>query len=203
MIVDIFIRTCDQLESELFFEDFYLSSLLRRHCQNGAITGFEYLLQKKILLKNGKRLSRLLTSPDKDGHTLLHCAAEGGSKDIFNAIINALKSLKITNLINVEGTTYSGETILHLVCKTRDIKLCAFQLSNDNYENLLLKKNSKQRWDAIHFTAMSGSEQIFDLLEKRWTQQLKKTQMHMVGILLILQPWLVTKICLILFRLSD
>lgn len=84
--------------------------------------------------------------------------------------------------------------------------MCVFQLSNDNYENLLLKKNSKQRWDAIHFTAMSGSEQIFDLLEKRWTQKLKKkTQMHMVGILLILQPWLhvVTKICLILFRLSD
>lgn len=52
--------------------------------------------------------------------------------------------------------------------------MCVFQLSNDNYENLLLKKNSKQRWDAIHFTAMSGSEQIFDLLEKRWTQKLKK-----------------------------
>lgn len=97
MIVDIFIRTCDQLESELFFEDFYLSSLLRGHCRNGAFTGFEYLLQKKILLKNDKRLSRLLTCPDKEGHTLLYCAAEGGSKDIFNAIINALKSLKITN----------------------------------------------------------------------------------------------------------
>lgn len=52
--------------------------------------------------------------------------------------------------------------------------MCVFQLSNDNYEHLLLKKNSKQRWDAIHFTAMSGSEQIFDLLEKRWTQKLKK-----------------------------
>lgn len=166
MIVDIFIRTCEQLESKLFFEDFYLLSLLRRHCQNSAFTGFEYLLQKKILLKNDKRLSRLLTSRDKDGHTLLHSAAEGGSKDIFNEIINALKSLKITDLINVEGTTYSGETILHIVCKNKRYEMCVFLLSDDNYENLLLKKKSKQRWNAIHFTAMSGSKQIFDLLEK-------------------------------------
>lgn len=56
--------------------------------------------------------------------------------------------------------------------------MCVFLLSDDNYENLLLKKKSKQRWDAIRFTAMSGSEQIFDLLEKRWTQQLKKTDAH-------------------------
>lgn len=168
IIVDIFSRTRDQLESELFFEDYYLSSLLRRHCRNGAFTGFEYLLQKKILLKNDKRLSRLLTSRDKDGHTLLHCAAEGGSKDIFNAIINASKSLKITDLINVEDTTYSGETVLHLVCKNKRYEMCAFLLSDDNYENLLLKKKSKQGWNAIHFTAMSGSEQIFDLLESKY-----------------------------------
>lgn len=50
-----------------------------------------------------------MTSRDKDGHTLLHCAAEGGSRDIFNAIINASKSLKITDLINVEDTTFSGD----------------------------------------------------------------------------------------------
>lgn len=45
--------------------------------------------------------------------------------------------------------------------------MCVFQLSNENYENLL-KKKSKQRWDAIHLTAMSGNKQIFDLLE--WTR---------------------------------
>lgn len=75
------------------FEDFYLSLLLRRHCRNGAFTGFEYLLQKKILLKNDKRLSRLLTSPDKDGHTWLHCAAEGGSNDISDEIIKTCRSI--------------------------------------------------------------------------------------------------------------
>lgn len=167
MIIDIFIRTRDQLESELFFEDFYLSSLLRRHCRNGASTGFEYLLQKKILQKNDKRLLRILTSRDKDGHTLLHCAAEGGSKDIFNTIINASKSMKLTDLINVEDTTYGGETVLHLACKNKRYEMCVFLLSDDNYENLLLKKRSKQGWNAIHFTAMSGSEQIFDLLESK------------------------------------
>lgn len=163
MIVDIFIITRDQLESELFFEDFCLWSLLRKHCRNGAFTAFEYLLQKKILQKNDKRLFRILTSRDKDGHTLLHCAAEGGSRDIFNAIINASKSLKITDLINVEDTTF----VLHLVCKNKRYEMCVFLLSDNNYKNLLLKTKSKRGWNAIHFTAMSGSEQIFDLLESK------------------------------------
>lgn len=95
-----------------------------------------------------------MTSRDKDGHTLLHCAAEGGSKDIFNAIINASKLLKITDLINVEDTTFSGETVLHLVCKNKRYEMCVFLLSDNNYKNLLLKTKSKRGWNAIHFTAM-------------------------------------------------
>lgn len=144
MIEDIFIITRDQLESELIFEDFCLWSLLRKHCRNGAFTAFEYLLQKKILQKNDKRLLRILTSRDKDGHTLLHCAAEGGSKDIFNAIINASKLLKITDLINVEDTTFSGETVLHLVCKNKRYEMCVFLLSDNNYKIFFWRQNQNE-----------------------------------------------------------
>lgn len=60
---------------------------MRRHCRNGAFKNFDYLLKKKILDKNDQNLKRILISRDKDGRTLLHSAAEGGCKDIFNAIL--------------------------------------------------------------------------------------------------------------------
>lgn len=60
--------------------------------------------------------------------------------------------------------------VLHLVCKNKRYEryeMCVFLLSDNNYKNLLLKTTSKRGWNAIHFTAMSGSEQIFDLLESK------------------------------------
>lgn len=150
----------EELESEIYFEDIYLSLLMRRHCRNGAFKNFDYLLKKKILDKNDQNLKRILISRDKDGRTLLHSAAEGGCKDIFNAILIA-SNQKVTD------PTHCGHTVLHLACKNDKYHMCVSLLSNDKNVKLLLEKKSNQGWNAAHFAAASGNKDILELLENK------------------------------------
>lgn len=154
-----------ELESEIYFEDIYLSLLMRRHCRNGAFKNFEYLLNKKIVAKKDQNIQRILTSRDKDGRTLLHCAAEGGCKDIFMAIMIALKEIKVE--IKIDDTTHCGHTVLHLACKNDKYLMCVSLLSDDNNVKLLLERKSNQGWNAAHFAAASGNIDILDLLENK------------------------------------
>lgn len=133
---------------------------MRRHCRNGAFKNFDYLLRKKILDKNDQNLQRILISRDKDGRTLLHSAAEGGCKDIFNAILNASNQ-------KVDDLTHCGHTVLHLACKNDKYHMCVSLLSNDNNVKLLLEKKSNQGWNAAHFAAASGNKDILELLENK------------------------------------
>lgn len=150
----------EELESEIYFEDIYLSLLMRRHCRNGAFKNFNYLLKKKIIDRKDQNLLRILTSRDKDGRTLLHSAAEGGCKDIFLAILNASNQ-------RVDDLTHCGHTVLHLACKNDKYHMCVSLLSNDNNAKLLLEKKSNQGWNAAHFAAASGNKDILELLENK------------------------------------
>lgn len=117
---------------------------MRRHCRNGAFKNFDYLLKKKILDKNDQNLKRILISRDKDGRTLLHSAAEGGCKDIFNAILIA-SNQKFTD------PTHCGHTVLHLACKNDKYHMCVSLLSNDKNVKLLLEKKIKSRLECSQF----------------------------------------------------
>lgn len=150
-----------EIESELTFDDIYLSLLLRRHCRNGAFESFNYLLQKKVLESKDINRLKLLTAHDKDGYTLLHCAAAGGSKDIFKALKEATRKIKI------DDTTYGGHTVLHIACKHKKLCMCAYLLSDENNANLLLNKKSNQGWNAAHFAAVGGSMGILELLASK------------------------------------
>lgn len=147
-------------ESKLMFDSIHLLLELRRHCQNG---NFEYVhfLLKKSLSEQVENLKNILTSRDKNGYTLLHCTAEGGSVEIFKALINS------TNQIEVDDTTYDGRTVLHIACKNKHVSLCRFLLSENDYKNVLLKKKSKTGWNAAHYAAVGGSMEIFNLLDNR------------------------------------
>lgn len=116
-------------------------------------------------------LLKILTSRDKEGHTLLHCAAEGGSKDIVKALIKAMvevdKHSEIKDKIKIDDTTYDGLSVLHIACKNKHHSLCRYFLTCDNYKDLLLYKKSKQDWNAAHFAAMGGNINIMDLLESK------------------------------------
>lgn len=149
-----------ELESEGLVENTYLSQLLRRHCRNGTFRNFEYLFQKRILpKKNDSNVQNILTSCDKDGYTLLHCAAEGGSVKIFKELIS------VTDQIRVVDTTYDGRTVLHIACKNGNLSLCESLMFYKNYKELL-KKKSNQGWNALHYAAANGSTKIVNLLEK-------------------------------------
>lgn len=160
-----------ELASELILEDIYLSMLLRRHCQNRAFKNFEYLLDRRILKRYDKNLDQVLISRDKDGHNLLHCAAEGGSTNILKALMNAIKEKMVMNIKDIESyigvTTYSGETVLHLACKNNRYALCSYLLSNDRYKKILLEKKSIHGWNAAHFAAVGGQKKIMDILQKK------------------------------------
>lgn len=108
-----------EVESEFVFDDIYLSLLMRRHCRNGAFKVFEYLLTERIMkTKDSKfidNLIKILTSRDKYGYTLLHCAAEGGSIDIIRAIIKSMNQVNETFKIKIDDTTYDGRRVLHLI----------------------------------------------------------------------------------------
>lgn len=109
--------------------------------------------------KKDDYLQKILTSHDKDGYALLHCAAEGGSIDIFKALIDA------TDKIQVDDTTYDGRTVLHIACKNNHISLCRLLLFEKNYKERLLNKLSQTNWSAAHFTAAGGCIEILNLLE--------------------------------------
>lgn len=148
------------MESELNVDNTKLSLLLRRHCRNGLFKTFEYLL-KKILSKQKEdpNVLNILTLRYEDGSTLLHYAAEGGSVDIFQTLINT------TDQIKVDDTTCDGRTVLHLACKYKHLPLCEFLLKESNYKTLLLNKTSNSGWNAAHYTAAGGDLDILNLLE--------------------------------------
>lgn len=134
--------------------------LLRRHCRDGAFINFEYLLEKRILeKKEGANLKKMLTSHDKSGYTLLHCAAVGGSLKIFKAIINAGDQIK------VHETTFDGLTVLHIACKNKHFYLCRFLMFENNFKELLLHKKSNRGWNTAHYAAAVGSLEILNLLD--------------------------------------
>lgn len=147
-------------ESTLMFDSIHLLLELRRHCQNGDFKNVEFLL-KTSLGEQVENLKNILTSRDKNGYTLLHYTAEGGSVEIFKALINS------TNQIEVDDTTYDGRTVLHIACKNKHVSLCRFLLSENNYKNDLLKRKSKTGWNAAHYAAVGGSMEIFSLLDNR------------------------------------
>lgn len=115
-------------------------------------------------------LLKILTSRDKDGYTLLLCAAEGGSVDIFKALTKAMEEInrfvKMKDKIKIDDTTYNGRSVLHLACMNKHRSLCRELLIDDGYKDLLLYKTSVQDWNAAHFAAIGGDIDIMDNLEK-------------------------------------
>lgn len=148
----------EKFESELTVDNTNLSQLLIRYCRNGALKNLEDLMNEKILKQKGDAIQRMLTSRCKDGYTLLHYAAKGGSVGLFKALMNA------TDQIKVDDTTYDGRTVLHIACKGNHLSLCKFLIKN--YKTLLLNKTSNPGWNAAHYTAAGGNLQILNLLEK-------------------------------------
>lgn len=140
-------------------DNIHLSMLLRRHCRDGAFINFKYLLAKRISEKEDVNLKQILISHDKNGYTLLHCAAVGGSVDIFEAII------KSGDQIKVDETTNDGLTVLHIACKNKHLYLCRFLVFENNFKELLLHKTSNTGWNAAHYAAAVGSLEILNLLE--------------------------------------
>ncbi|XP_078339593.1 uncharacterized protein LOC111107389 [Crassostrea virginica] len=149
--------TLDELESEHVLGDMELLLLLRRHCVDGAFENFIYLFERKIL-KNDKKLLRIMESRDNNGCTLLHYAAKGGSKDILETL------LKHCTESTVDDSDHFGHTLLHFACKNGQYDLCADILSNDDYCKRLLTKTSHSGWNAAHFTAVSGNIKLFQLI---------------------------------------
>ena len=160
-----------ELESEHFLEDLELLLLLRRHCLNGAFENFDYLLKRRILKEIDKNYSlmKILVSRDRNGSSLLHYAAKGGSKDILRTLLDICdkqkKELEIK--LEVDDTNHFGHTILHIACKHSRYEICAFLLSNGNYAERLLRKKSERNWSAVHFTAVCGNINIFDNLRRK------------------------------------
>lgn len=153
------LNVLEEVESELIVDITYLSQLLRRHCRNGTFKNFQYLLKRRILDKKDDNLHKILKSHDKDGYALLHCAAEGGSIDIFKALIDA------TDEIQVDDTTHDGRTVLHIACKNNHISLCRFLLFDKDYKKRLLNELSQTKWSAANFNAAGGCIEILNLLE--------------------------------------
>ena len=134
-----------------------LFRLIQRHCADGVFENFIYLFETRILKNEGKLL-RIIESRDKNRCSLLHYAAEGGSKRIFE------KLLKNCTERTIDDINHFGHTVLHIACKNGQYDLCEYILSNDKYCKRLLTKTSHNGWNAAHFTALSGNVELFHLL---------------------------------------
>ncbi|XP_078339594.1 uncharacterized protein LOC111107388 [Crassostrea virginica] len=165
-----------ELESEHMPGDLELLLLLRRHCRDGAFENFIYLFERKIL-QNDKEMMKIIESRDKNGCTLLHYAAEGGSKDILETL------LKHCTERTIDDTDYFGHTLLHLACKNGQYDLCAYILSYDNYCKRLLTKTSNSGWNAAHFTAVSGNVKLFHLIQGKGEIDMKTETKNRLNVL--------------------
>lgn len=204
------LQVLKKVEGELVFDNIYLSLLLRRHCRNGVFKNFIYLLEQRIMKKKNNvydlYLLKILTTRDNDGFSLLHCAAEGGSVDIVNALMKAVdevnKHFEIDERINIDDTTYDGRSVLHFACKKRHRFLCTYLLLDDKYKDLILFKKSVQGWNAAHFAAMGGDIHIMKILESK-NLDIKTETVNGLNILHIACIHNNTKMCIDLIDRED
>ncbi|XP_078339911.1 uncharacterized protein LOC111109581 isoform X1 [Crassostrea virginica] len=148
----------EELESEHWLEDIELLVLLRRHCLQGAFENFDYLLRTRILKKENDSLKKILESRDRDGRSLMHYAAKGGSVDILEALLKLCSDRKLND------EDRFGHTLLHIACKYGRNDICTFLLSKEDYIESEMEKTTNQLWNAAHFTAAGGNSRIFELL---------------------------------------
>lgn len=108
-----------EIESELSYGDIYLQCIT---VVEKTLSVWRFWKFQLFIAKEGKDSNhrKLLTARDKDGYTLLHWAAAGGSKDIFKALKEA------THEIKIDDTTYGGHTVLHIACKHMKLCMCAY-----------------------------------------------------------------------------
>lgn len=78
---------------------------------------------KKINGEYDVNILKILMSRDKDGCTLLHCAAEGGSVDIAKALIQVVdevnKHFEMEDKIDINDVTYDDLSVLHIACQKK------------------------------------------------------------------------------------
>ena len=150
----------EELESEHLLEDIELLRLLRRHCLHGAFENFNYLLRTKKLKRNDS-LKKILESRDRDGRSLMHYAAKGGSVDILEKLMENCSDRKL------DEEDRLGHTLLHIACKYGRGHICTFLLSRKDYLGSQIDKTTKHLWNAAHFTAAGGNNNILNFLLKK------------------------------------
>lgn len=142
-------------EREQMDEDNKVASPIWKACNEGNVTQFKYEYGRK---QAKKQLNRgFLNKHDKDGKTILHIAAKGGSCEIFAALVEIDKN-------SVLERTEIGQTVLHIACKNAKLKMCIHLLSN--YPNLL-RMETNRGWSASHFAAWGGDDEIMQYLEEK------------------------------------
>ena len=157
----------EALECKHLLECEELLNLLQRHCSNGGFKNFDYLLETRILNKENDSFKKMLESLDKDGCSLLHYAAKGGSVDILETL------LKHCSERNLTDRDHLGHTLLHIACKHGRYDMCAFLLSKEDYRKYQMNIKSKNHWNAAHFTAECGNFRIFEFLRTKKFDDMK------------------------------
>ncbi|XP_062567786.1 putative ankyrin repeat protein RF_0381 [Saccostrea cucullata] len=131
---------------------------LKEACRDGDV-------DKYFTLK--ERDNSLLSAyVDKNGWSLLHHAAYGGSEIIF-------KDLLEQKDFDIHKKTKSSKTVLHIAAKEGRKEICRLIIDNTEYENLLDMKNDKDM-NAGHIAARYGQTDIIEMLMKTRCDLLEK-----------------------------
>ncbi|XP_062595079.1 putative ankyrin repeat protein RF_0381 [Saccostrea cucullata] len=119
-------------------------SILHAACENGHYYMCEYLLN---------RYPHLLNVSDNNGYNVLHYTAEGGNVDLFRFLSS--KGL------NVNCTTNTGKTVLHMCCAKGREEMCRYLVNM--YPSLISVKDNKG-WTVLHSACWGGSVEIVSFL---------------------------------------
>ncbi|XP_062578834.1 putative ankyrin repeat protein RF_0381 [Saccostrea cucullata] len=119
-------------------------SILHFACENGHYDMCKYLL---------RRYPQLLDVCDNDGANVLHSAAVGGNVDLF-------KFLSSKGL-NVNCTTNTGKTVLHMSCNGGREEMCRYLV---NMYPSLISITDNNRWTVLHSACFGGSVEIVSFL---------------------------------------
>lgn len=123
---------------------------IKQACLDGNIEHFNFHLENEI----GQR-RHLLMKSDKNGWNVLHVAAKGGNKTIFDKLV--------TENLNICQKTHSQMTVLHIASKFGNFDICEYILKNDDFKKSVCEKSSDGK-NACHYAAEAGSIKLLRLL---------------------------------------
>ncbi|CAM9510922.1 unnamed protein product [Scytosiphon promiscuus] len=183
-----------QVKRMMMYQDMgFQENVLISAIKSGSPDAFRAVLYSTSKRLTPQEVTDLVLRAD-EGKNILHAAAEGGSKDVFGAVLSALQQEvdlgKIRTMFR-SGAKH-GRTILHFAARSGDeegFEAALFAVKNAltaaEVKDMMMLESSNRVGSILHSAASSGRREIFEAvlasLELELSQDEVKTMLMSEG----------------------